>query len=516
MNDSAWRDDLDLAWDRLVQSSEPGALDDASADALTRLHRLQAAADAPLSGRTRRWVAPRRSKRAFRLPAVRFNLAHAYALLAALLVVTMSGAFSMSRGIGYSLASATPIPALGGPKLYRVNRVTGAWQAMDAQSLTDVPGGSTPGLAATPTTGADIFLLSSVSADGSTVVQYNASAASSAPNTYAVFDAKTMTVRSRINYDGPVTSESISADGSRLTLLTSNGAVTTGAVVFDTASGRQLSSLNLLSASSLVVATLIDSTATHAYVLSRVQPITRENSRDVVLIDYRLDTGEAVHQMILKNLLRDLDSGSVPLVEYLPNSLKRVYHGLPGFGLSPDDSVLAILSPSQAQLTVIRTSDWSSLSSLLVETDDNSNCYPATVDFYSGLTFVGDRIVATGFIYEPSQPLYSIDVHGSITCSIELPATMSNSMIVRATGSAVADLLPTGWYFRWTTLSTNGTDLYAIDIKESSPGASTYTDYGVFRLNPVTLSIEARADFPISNPSQAFYEGFLLAFAPPN
>jgi hypothetical protein len=70
--------------------------------------------------------------------------------------------------------------------------------------------------------------------------------------------------------------------------------------------------------------------------------------------------------------------------------------------------------------------------------------------------------------------------------------------------------------FRWTTLSTNGTQLYVIAIKEFSPGSSTYTDYGIFRLNPETLAIEAEAEYPIANPSQAFAEGFLLAFAPPS
>jgi hypothetical protein len=526
MNDSTRLDDLDAAWDRLVQSGAPGEhLDAASTNALNRLHRLQAAADAPLSGHSRRWIAPRRSKRHARFFAPRFNIAHAYAIVAALLLVSMTGAFSMSRGIGYSLASATPIPALGGPKMYRVDQATGAWQAMNPLTLADLPGDSTPGFVSTATPQADVgaSAIGLVSADGSTVVRliYHApvvgNLALNAPMAYEVYDAKSMALRSRIDSVMQAYPRAISSDGARLSVFEAEGSgddwYITGIKVYDTQTGSVISSLNLLSGTSAVLEfPVVDSTATHAYVLSRSVPSAGERARDVRVTEYELATGKPVHELTIPNLLQN--SGQ-PLMGS-PSGTQVIYHGLPGIGLSPDDQTLAVLSPSSLQVTLIDTADWSQTSSPRIETSGNSPCFPSSVDFYSGLTFVGNRLVASGFVYSSTQPVGFIDFQRSTTCSIELPDSFQNVQVVRGKSRSIDGVLPVGWYFRWTTFLTDGANLYVVGIRESSPGSSTYSEYGIFRLNPATLEVEAQAIYPIANPSQAFNIGFLLAFAPPS
>ena len=523
MNDSTRLDDLDAAWDQLVQTGAPGEpLDASSTDALNRLRRLQMAADAPLSDRSRRWIAPPRANRPARLLTPRFNVTHVYALVAALLLVTMTGAFSMSRGVGYSRASATPIPALGGPKMYRVDQSTGSWQAMNAASLIDVPGDSTPGLATTPTAGAtrETSIIGLISADGSTVVRfvYRADAIGNldlnAPAAFEIYDAKAMTLRRRIDSSMQAYAEAISSDGTRLLVIETKGSGVdwsiTGLKVYDTQADAIVSTLNLSSATSQVLEyPLVDSTMSHAYVLTRTVPADGQNARDVQVTEYDLATGKAVHGLTIVNLLQDAD----PTIADVPNGNYVRYHGLPGIGLSPDDQTLFILSPSSPQLTLIDTGGWMQALRPTIETKDHASCFPESPGFFSGITFVNGRIVTTGFVYA-DPAIGSIDFQKSATCSIELPQTGAVAYAVR---TPVANLLPSGWLFRWTTFFTNGTDLFAIGIKQAAPGTVVYSDYGIFRLNPETLAIEAEMDYPIpSTDLMPFNNGFLLAFAPPS
>jgi hypothetical protein len=97
-----------------------------------------------------------------------------------------------------------------------------------------------------------------------------------------------------------------------------------------------------------------------------------------------------------------------------------------------------------------------------------------------------------------------------------LPTSLQNVQVVSGEVRPVDSVLPSGWYFRWTTFFTDGANLYAVGVKETSPGSATYSDYGIFRLNPETLEVEAHTNYPIGDPSQAFIEGFLLAFTPPS
>jgi hypothetical protein len=254
---------------------------------------------------------------------------------------------------------------------------------------------------------------------------------------------------------------------------------------------------------------VIDSAATHAYVLSRSTMGTGEMSRDVRVAEYDLATGKASHGITIFKLLQ---AATAPLTDSL-NSGQVIVHGLPGVGLSPDNQTLAILSPSASQVTLIDTATWQQVLRPAVKAADNSDCFPESPAFYSALTFIGDRIVATGFVYDASQPLGAIDFGKSATCSFELPA---RDNVARGVRGSIGSLLPLGWQFRWTELYTDGTSLYAVGIKESNPDSTIYVSTGIFRLNPQTLKVEAEVEYPLTDSSNAFSDPFTLAFAPPS
>ena len=373
-------DDLDTAWDAEARGGgSSGSLDAATAQTLTRLTTLQRAADAPLSGRSRVWTAPIRSQRAFKLARPRFRAVHAYALVALLLLVTLT-VCSLARDERPAIASATSIPAVGGQKLYRIDEVYLARQAMNPVTLADIPGDSTPGIQMNAVGASALSSIAFISADGSTAIASAPGPGGSVSMSgYVVYDARTMKVR-RISTRDPMKSH---RDQRRRNccLIHSQGFgdnwTITGLKIFDTTTASVVASLNLASLSMEPLEfPIFDSTLSHAYVLSRALPVTNENDRDVQLTDYELASGKAVHQTTVKRFLGD---PSVPLFDVPAGGDQVLYHGLPGISLSPDGQTLVLMSPETPQMTLIQTSDWTQLQTLTVGTSANAGCFPSNV-----------------------------------------------------------------------------------------------------------------------------------------
>ena len=103
-----------------------------------------------------------------------------------------------------------------------------------------------------------------------------------------------------------------------------------------------------------------------------------------------------------------------------------------------------------------------------------------------------------------------------MTCSIVLPASRDDANIAHADGKTLADLFPSGWFFRYTGFTTDGSSLYAVGVKQEADGQGPFTDFGLFRTHPQTLKVAAFVDYPIADPSTTLPTGFLLSLVPPS
>lgn len=528
MNDSRWLDDLDAAWDSLVQGTARGdELDPTALQTLDRLHRLQASADAPLNARRRVWVAPKQSRRRFHLRVPQVSAVHAYALVGLLLLVTMAGAFSMSRGNGYSIASVTPIRAVGGQRLYRINGITGAWQAMEPSTLNDIPGDSTPGIEMNSNGDRSLNAIILVSADGSTLVQDvggQMPSQSDSTDYYVMYDARTMAIKGRVSPGYDTVPKAISADGSRLTLEVLMGSTThlpvnneLGKLVsYDTRTGLPIASIDLLSSrTDSFINPVVDSTGTKAFVVSAVLSTYSNPSGMAQITEYNLATGAKGGELNVSGVMtvKQWDRATPP-----PDGAFNFYP--PALTISADDQTLALVPSDGHAVVVIETTTFSQRT-IPVGAQGNAPCFKANPPLFVAATFSGSRLVLFGWVFEKSRYVgasEALSLSQSGACSLDLK---DGSAVFRAADK----LLPAGWYGLTSGFLINGDNYYVIGVK--NPGAmsrvsadastpmTAMATYGIFRFDAKTLDLEANKTYEVTDP-HAFSGGFLLSLVPPS
>lgn len=532
MTDPRWLDDLDAAWDAETRGGgHPASLDAATSETLTRLSSLQRAADAPLAGRSRVWTAPSRPTRRFRLAPPRFRALHAYALVALLLLVTLTGAFSLARDERPAIASATSIPALGGQKLYRIDGVTGAWQAMDPTTLADIPGDSTPGIQMNAGIDAYLNQITLVSGDGSTLVQWVSSKSkpsSTNSDHYVIYDARTMQQKGVIAPAHDTSVLAVSNSGDRLILSqytpvsTHVAGVneTTTIETYATSTGALISTIDLtLNHPFVLGAPVVDSTGTRAYVVSMEMSKQDENPGTAYLTGYDLTRGAKIGEVPLSSVVTIQSSSSATPDPFISDSSVLPLYYQPGIALSADDQTLAIVPGDGTKIVLVNAGDFSQRT-IKVARQDGSSCFPGVTPRFTRPAFSGDHMIVNGWVMVDSVLSEGTSIGVALlqsgTCSVDL-----------ATGTAVfrsaEPMLPANWYQLRSGVFPAGDSYYVVGVSNrgevtaalGSTPESAHATYGIFRFNATTLELEASKTYEITDP-HAFTGGFLLSLVPPS
>ena len=422
------------------------------------------------------------------------------ALIALLSIGLGDGAFSRLKNHFRAAAVSTPIPATGEVPLYRINAGDGSWRRIDPVTLGAMASESGPGFPEDALNGDQTHFIAAVSRDGSTVVEQVVSRDPERWNavSFVVYDAASKRQRSVITPEtnGIAAIVSLSADGGRLTLSHAHGSSTSGADgfnvtsldLFDTGSGRKLSSLDLTSTDADVLgAPLVDETASFVYVLTIDYAKEREMPAAAQLTKYALPTGTVAQQATL--------AGMTGVTDVIPTASGKPRHAkftLPGVALSPDGQTIAAISPHGDRLTLIETADLSKGSKPIV-TESGEPC--VTQD--GGFPSVRMPLFAGGRLVTPVSSVLPETISGGPAFGTDGFCTIDPSTGI-GLYAPISHLLPPNWRPSGAFLTSDGRHLILSGSEIVEPYYETSTptawnvSYGDFSFDAATLKETGR------------------------